>query len=119
MKIAFSILLAILTLLAIASGFAKIALVPNDVEFFGRYGFSDPMLIAFGVVQLIGGVLLPWRKTRFAGATVVACTFLISLVLLLVDGNIPVSLVTVFATLLLVVVMKQSWPGRSKDSTDR
>ena len=119
MKIIFSILLAILTVLAIASGIAKITLMQNDVEFFGRYGFSAPLLIAFGVSQLIGGALLPWKGTRFAGATITACTFLVSLVLLLIDGNMPVSSVTAIATILLFLVMKLSWPFRSKDLTDR
>ena len=119
MKIVFSILLVILTVLAVSSGIAKITLMQNDVEFFGRYGFSNPMLVAFGVTQLIGGILMPWKKTRFAGATVTACTFLVSLAILLIDGNIPVSLVTAIATILLFVVMKLSWPFRSKDLTDR
>lgn len=38
-----------------------------------------------------------------------AITFLVSLVVLLMDGNIPVSIVTIVMTLLLGVVMKQSW----------
>ena len=118
MKIGYIILLVVLTILAVASGIAKITLTQNDVEFFGRYGFSDPMLIAFGVTQLIGGVLLPWKTTRFIGATVIACTFVVSLVMLLIDGNIPVSLITAIATLLLFVVMQQSWPLRSKGSAD-
>jgi len=67
------------------------------------------MLIAFGAAQLIGGILLPMKRTRFAAATVIACTFLVSLALLLIDGNIPVSIVTAIATSLLFVVMKQSW----------
>lgn len=109
MKLAFTIVLVILTLLALASGFAKITLAQQDLEFFGRYGFSEAMLIAFGAAQLVGGVLIPFRKTRFVGAAIVAVTFLVSLVLLLMDGNIPVSIVTAVATLLLVTVMKQSW----------
>ena len=88
MKIGFYLLLALLTVLAVSSGMAKITLMQSDVEFFGRYGFSDSMLIAFGVAQLIGGILLPWKRTRFMGATVTACTFLASLVILFIDGNI-------------------------------
>jgi hypothetical protein len=74
------------------------------------------MLIAFGSIQLIGGILMPFRKTRFVGAAIVAITFLVSLVLLLMDGNIPVSIVTAVATLLLGIVMKQSWSGQSAES---
>ena len=102
-------ILAILTLLAVSSGITKILLMPQDVDFFGKYGFSDPLLIAYGSVQLLGGFLLVFTKTRFAGAAIVAVTFLISLALLLMEGNVPVSIVTAVATLLLLVVMKRSW----------
>lgn len=108
MKIFSTVVLVILVALAVFSGITKIMLMQQDVEFFGKYGFSNPILMAYGAVQLLGGVLLPFRKTRFAGAVIVAITFLVSLVVLLMDGNIPVSLVTAVATLLLVVVMKQS-----------
>ena len=101
--------LVILILLAVASGVAKILLVPQDVAFFGKYGFSNPMLIGFGIAQVVGGVLMVVNKTRFVGAAIVAATFLVSLGLLLVEGNIPVSIITLVATLLLGVVMKQSW----------
>ena len=109
MKIAFTIVLVLLTLLAISSGVAKVALMQQDVEFFGKFGLSNPILIAFGAAQVIGGVLLPFRKTRFIGAAIVAITFLVSLVLLLLDGNIPLGLVTLVMTLLASVIMKQSW----------
>jgi hypothetical protein len=107
---AFSVMiLVILTLLAVSSGIAKILLMQQDVDFFGKYGFSDPILIAFGSLQLLGGLLLVFTKTRFFGAAIVALTFLVSLALLLLEGNIPLSIITLVATLLLGVVMKQSW----------
>ena len=109
MKPALAILLAILTFLAVSSGVMKVMLVQQDVEFFGQYGFSDAMLIAFGIVQLIGGVLLPLKKTRFVGAAIVAGTFLVSLAVLLMDGDMPMSIVTAVVTLLLFLVMKLSW----------
>jgi len=114
MRIAFLVILAILILLAVSSGMTKILLMQQDVEFFGRYGFSNPALIAFGAVQLVGGILLPFKKTRFTGAAIVASTFLVSLVVLMMDGNIPVSIVTLIATLLLLVVMKLNWQSDSK-----
>jgi len=116
MKIASTLILVLLIFLSILSGVTKVALMPVDVEFFGKYGFSSPLLIAFGATQLIGGVLMPFRKTRFVGAAIVAVTFVISLVVLLMDGNIPVSIVTAVATLLLGVVMKRSWNAQSTES---
>ena len=114
MKVVSTLILVILILLAVSSGITKILLMQQDVDFFGKYGFSDPILIGFGLAQLLGGLLLAFSKTRFIGAAVVAVTFLISLALLLIEGNIPVSIITAVATLLLGVVMKQSWRPVSK-----
>ncbi len=83
-------------------------LLPQDVEFFGRYGFTNPILVAYGAVQIIGGILLVIPKTRFVGAIIVAITFLISLVVLVMDGNILFSIFTVVATLLLGAIMQHS-----------
>jgi len=112
MKTVSTIILVILILLAALSGFTKVALMEQDVEFFGRYGFSNSLLISFGLIQIAGAVLLVQRKTRFVGAAIVAITFLVSLVVLILDGNIRVSIVTGVATLLLGVVMKQSRPAK-------
>lgn len=109
MKIVSTIILAILVLLAVSSGITKILLLQQDVDFFGKYGFSNPILIVYGLVQLLGGLLMAVTKTRFIGAVIAAITFLISLVVLLMEGNIPVGIATMIATLLLGVVMKQSW----------
>jgi len=114
MKAVSIIILAILTLLAVLSGITKILLVQQDVDFFGKYGFSGPALIAFGLVQLLGGLLLVFTKTRFVGAAIVAVTFLVSLAMLLMDGNIPASILTLVAILLLGVVMKQSWQSAAQ-----
>ena len=109
MKLASTIILVVLMFLAMSSGVTKIALMQQDVDFFGKYGFTNPILIAFGAIQLIGGILLAFKKTRFSGAAIVAITFLISLVVLLMEGNVPMSIVTLLATLMLGIVMKQSW----------
>ena len=108
MKLVWAVVLAALSLLAVASGLAKILLTEQEVEFFGKYGFSESMLMAYGVVQLLGGALIPFRATRLFGAAAVAVTFLISLVILLIDGNIPMSIVTAVVTLLLAFVILRS-----------
>jgi hypothetical protein len=46
MKIVSTIILAVLILLAVSSGSTKVALMQQDVEFFGKYGFSDSILVA-------------------------------------------------------------------------
>jgi hypothetical protein len=109
MKTVSTIILIILIFLAVSAGITKVLLMQRDVDFFGAYGFSNPILVVYGLAQLAGGVLLAFKKTRFVGAAIVAITFLISLVVLLLDGNLLASVATVVVTLLLVVVMKQNW----------
>jgi len=106
MKIFFNVVLVILVFLAISSGITKIMLMQQDVEFFGKYGFTNPILLLFGVTQLIGGVLLVLQKFRVIGAVLVAITFLISAILLVMDNNIPVTIITLVCVLLLGFIIK-------------
>ena len=108
MKIFFKVVLVILIFLAVSSGITKIMLMPQDVEFFGKYGFTDPILIAYGATQLLGGILLIMSKSRIIGAVLIAITFLISAVVLAMDGNIPVTIITLIFVFLLGFVIKQS-----------
>lgn len=87
-------------------------LMPQEVDFFANYGFSNAMLIAFGADQLAGGILMLMAKTRMVGTMLVAITFLWSAVLLVIAGNIPVAIVTVVCVLLLVFVAR---PARDPD----
>ena len=95
MNIYLNVILAILVFLAVSAGVTKIILIPQDVELFGNYGFTNPILISYGAVQVIG-------------ALIVAITFLISAVVLIMAKNIPVTIITFVAVLMLGVIMKQS-----------
>lgn len=108
MSVLLKLNLAILVFLAVSSGVTKIILMPQDVEFFGLYGFTNPVLIAYGAIQLVGGILLFIAKTRFIAAVIVAITFLISAVVLIMAGKFLVAFFTFVAMLMLGVVMKQS-----------
>ena len=108
MSVLLKLNLAILVFLAVSSGVTKIILMPQDVEFFGLYGFTNPVLIAYGAIQLVGGILLFIAKTRFIAAVIVAITFLISAVVLIMAGKFLVTFFTFVAMLMLGVVMKQS-----------
>ena len=108
MKILARVILAIVVFLAIFSGISKVMLMEQEVEFFGSYGFSNATLIGFGVLQLLGGCLLIFRRTQLVGAGIVAITFLTSAVLLIMEGNIPVSIFTFVALLMLGFVVRQN-----------
>ena len=99
-----NIVIALLVFLAVSSGATKVMLMQQDVMFFGSFGFTDPMLIAFGAVQLVGGLLLIFRSTRLYGALVIAVSFAVSAVLLLMAGSILVAIITLIAICLLAWV---------------
>lgn len=105
MKIFLNIVVAILVFLAVSSGITKILLMQQDVAFFGQYGFTNPILMTYGVVQFIGGALLALPKTRVIGAIVVAITFLISAVVLVAAGNVPLAVVTFVCVILLGLII--------------
>ena len=58
MKIIVNILIVILVLLALLSGGTKVLLMPQELEFFGQFGFSASIIVVFGIIQLGVGVLL-------------------------------------------------------------
>lgn len=98
------VLLIILVFLAGSSGIAKIMKMPQDVDFFARYGFNSLFTIAFGFLQLIGAVLLVFKPTRFAAAVIVFTTFAFTLVLLILDQNAPFSLASIAAMVGLLAI---------------
>lgn len=108
MKVFVNIVLVILLLLAVSSGAAKVLLMPQDVEFFGRYGFTSSILITFGALQLLGGSLLAPEKTRIVGAVIVGFTFCVSAVFLVIAGNILLAVVTLVFIALLGFVIQQT-----------
>lgn len=114
MNIFLKVILAILVFLAISSGLTKIMLMQQDVDFFGKYGFSDPILIGFGLVQVLGGILLLVPKSRIIGALMVAVTFLISAAVLAMSGKLLMAIITTVCIALLGLFIKQS--GKSKDT---
>ena len=109
MRGVFIAVIGVLVFLACSSGVAKIMAMEQDVAFFGKYGVSRTMLICYGVVQLISGALILLPRTRFVGAGVVAVTFVLSLVMLVIDGNVGFSAITVLSLVLLGWVMVRSY----------
>lgn len=91
----------------------------NLVEY-GRKvdGFTNPILVAYGVVQLLGGILLVITKTRIIGAILVASTFLISAVVLVMAGNFPVTFITLICVLMLGLIIIQSFIKASQETTE-
>lgn len=98
MRVAHITVAVLIGLLSLAAGAAKIALVPEERSFLGQFGFTDALTIAFGIVQVLGGLLIMFAGTRFFGAILAGAAFALSFALLLVGGQLA------FAALSLVPV---------------
>lgn len=118
MKFIWTIVVILLALLAIASGVAKVMLMPQEVDFFGAYGVSNTALMVFGAAQIAGGAMLPFNKTRFVGAAVTAATFLVSLIFLILSGNVIMSVITAVVTVLLMFAMVRSKRTKGTDEIE-
>lgn len=108
MKVPQVAILAVLVFLAVSSGVAKIMLMPQGVTFFGEYGFTNPLLVKFGALQVIGGLMMIFAKTRVIGASAVAVTFVISAGVLISAGSVGPTIATVVALVFLSLTIRRT-----------
>ena len=82
-----TILLWILILMSFAAGGAKLMRAPQEVAFFEEAGLGIALMMALGVVQVLGAGLSIWPKTRAAGVITMGAGFLASVIVILLTGN--------------------------------
>ncbi|MBL4661056.1 MAG: hypothetical protein JKY19_11930 [Alcanivoracaceae bacterium] len=104
MKIANTIILVLLTLLGISAGVAKLMQMPQEVEFLNNAGLNNTAIILFGVLQVVGGILLIFTKTRKIGALITAIAFAISTVIIFMAGNLAFGFISILPILLAAFV---------------
>lgn len=102
MKIIKIVILILLVGLGVSAGLAKIMLIPEEMVFFKAVGFSEIILVLFGIVQLIGSILLIPKKTRKVGAYIIIATFLMSTILIFISGKIAFGLFSTLPILLTI-----------------
>jgi uncharacterized membrane protein YphA (DoxX/SURF4 family) len=107
-KILNILLIAIITLLSIAAGFAKVMETPQEVEFLQSFGFNTTQIIVYGFVQIGGGVLLALPKTIRWGALITILAFLLSSALIIIDGDLMFGLISLVPVLLTALIYWQS-----------
>lgn len=112
MKIAVIIVAVLIGLLSLAAGGAKIALVPQEVVFLSQFGFVKGHTVSFGVVQVVGGLLMLIPKTRLIGALIAAAGFALSVALLMAAGNMAFAGVSLMPVLLAGFVAYQAMSAR-------
>jgi len=92
--------LVLLILLGVAAGFAKVTQAPPELEFFRGIGLGVAVVVVFGIAQLIGAVLLGFPKTRLIGAIILDVTFSLSVVMILMTGQVGFALFSVIPVLM-------------------
>lgn len=103
MQIVKTALLVIFILLSLATGAVKLFGLPADIEVFSSLGFSAAATFWFGVVQVLGGLLLIYLPTRRLGASIILITFLFATLALFVSGNTAFGWFSILFVLLALV----------------
>lgn len=92
MKIVRTLLLGILILLSLSTGLVKLFRMQEEMDLFQAVGWPMGLIIAFGVVQMIGGLLLILPVTRKYGAWIMIATFSIATIVLFLNGMVAFGL---------------------------
>lgn len=79
----------VLTLLGLSTGAVKLAHMPAEMTIFQAAGFPDGLTVAFGVVQILGALMLLTGRTHKIGALILGITFVLATGVLFVNGMIP------------------------------
>ena len=95
MKIVHILIVAAIAILSVAAGLAKVLQSQHEIEFLQGLGLSIFVIMVFGLLQIIGGVLMAPEKTRMPGAVLVTLGFVVSTVLVFIGGNVTFGLISV------------------------
>ena len=108
MKIVNLLIVAVIALLSIAAGFAKVMQAEPEMEFLLGLGLGPVLIFVFGLVQIVGGVLLVVPKTRMPGAILVGLAFVVSSALIFVSGDLAFGLISIIAVALAGLIIYQT-----------
>ena len=86
-KVVGRIVVYALALLSIAAGIPKILQMPQELGFLSSIGLSGIAVSLLGALQLAGGVMLFWSRSRLAGALLAGFALLVSSIAIFAGGN--------------------------------
>ena len=107
------LIVAVIALVSIAAGVAKVMQVPAEMEFLQGLGLTLPLIMAFGVGQVIAGALLVWPKTRVPGCVVAIIGFSLSTALIFISGDTKFGVISILPIILAAVILL---PVRNSDA---
>ena len=108
MKKLHTVNLALVVLLSIAAAVPKLLRVPQEVTFFEKAGLAGSAVLLFGLLQLAGGILLVFTRTRLWGAGVAAVVFLASAIMVFLSGQTAFGLLSMLPVLMAGLVLRAS-----------
>lgn len=74
------------------------------------YGYSKPYIIILGVIEIIGGTLILFKRTRIIGCVFIS-TILLNIILQDYFYNVPALRVAIFYQILLIIIL---WLNKAK-----
>ena len=96
----------LLALLGVAAGVAKLLQTPQEMAFFQeQMGFSAEAIMAFGLLQLLSGLMLVFPKTRLIGAGILGMTLFLSSIVIFMAGEIGFGLVSLVPVVMADLVL--------------
>ena len=114
-----TIVAVLLGILSVAAGAAKVMLVPEEVTFLGRFGFTSTLIVAFGALQIVGGLLISIPITRLYGALLAGLAFTVSTVLLVLERNFAFGAISLLPVILSGLIAYYSFQHRTGRGSGR
>ena len=102
LKTVMRILLCLVALLAVTACAEKVIMVPQEVEFLQGFGFSVELIVGFGIVQILGALLLAIPRTTLLGLLISVLGYAVSSALIFVDGNYGFAFMSIFPIAIIV-----------------
>lgn len=107
MKVILKVVLVLLIMLSISTGLVKLARMDEEMILFRNAGWSDVLIVLFGVVQLIGGLLLLPAKTRKNGALLMTFTYLIATIVVFMNEMWTFGVVSILFIAMAFIIYKR------------
>jgi hypothetical protein len=104
----------LLIVLGVATGAVKLAQMPDEMRIFLAAGFGTGLIMAFGVVQILGALLVIPDQTQRIGAGVLAVSFIVATGVLFANSMVPFGVVSVLFIGMAGWVAAKPRPWRSQ-----
>ena len=98
-------MLVAVLLLALASGIAKIMLIPEELAFFQKVGLTETVIILVGILQIISAALILINRFSKIGATLLGITFIFSTILIFLSGDVTFGLFSILPIVLIFFIV--------------